>query len=124
MTEEQLNFLNEMRKRFESDGQHLPFAKSDLVYALQGTEHEASAEKLPDYRIQGEKDDDGLMVHGVGGNSRVLGWLFSDGSCRLGVMESLLDRILLHLLEVDGNPVQHTTLAEKLGENPEDVKEC
>ncbi|MCY3982055.1 MAG: hypothetical protein OXF26_11970 [Alphaproteobacteria bacterium] len=85
MTQEQLNFLNKMRKYLEGNGECLFFTKGELAYRLQGTEHEAAAKGLPDYRVKGEADEQGLTytIHGVGGNSGKLGWLLSDGSCRL-----------------------------------------
>lgn len=83
MTQEQFDWLNDVRKRLEDYLPGATWSREELIHVLRErgmTEDAERACELPHFRTFPHEDGDGDEVRGTIG---VVGWLWADGSCRL-----------------------------------------
>ena len=86
MTQEQFDFLNDVRKRLKDVLPDNTWSREELVHLLRErgmTEDAERASELPHFRTFPHADGD--QVNGMSGPGGVVGWLWADGSCRLKV---------------------------------------
>ena len=84
MTQDEFDYLNELRNRLAEDGLPMPYRREDLHWMLAQAGRAEDAErvsKLP-YFVRVIKENGVVQVEGMSGPGGVIGWLYPDGTCR------------------------------------------